>query len=70
MEFTFTRAIMKLKKVYPIKFKSNWNNESKEICTKSKFNSDYDSSLHINIFGITFDSNVQLRRFKLVGKLT
>ena len=27
-------------KTNPIKFKSNWNKESKEICTKSKSNSD------------------------------
>ena len=40
MDFTFTRAMMKLKKANPIKFKSNWSKESKEICTKSKSNSD------------------------------
>ena len=40
MDFTFTRAMMKLKKTNPIKFKSNWSKESKEICTKSKSNSD------------------------------
>ena len=40
MEFTFTRAMMKLKKANPIKFKSNWSKESKEICIKSKSNSD------------------------------
>ena len=33
-------AMMKLKKFNPIKFKSNWSKESKEICTKSKSNSD------------------------------
>ena len=33
-------AMMNLKKFNPIKFKSNWSKESKEICTKSKFNSD------------------------------
>ena len=40
MDFTFTRVIMKSKKVNPIKFKSNWSKELKEICTKSKSNSD------------------------------
>ena len=40
MDFTFTMAIMKLKKANPIKFKSNWSKEWKEICTKSKSNSD------------------------------
>ena len=40
MDFTFTRAMMKLNKTNPIKFKSNWSKESKEICTKSKSNSD------------------------------
>ena len=40
MDFTFIRAMMKLKKANPIKFKSNWSKESKEICTKSKSNSD------------------------------
>ena len=38
MDFTFTRAIMKLKKANPIKFESNWSKESKDICTKSKSN--------------------------------
>ena len=32
--------MMKLKKANPIKFKSSYNKESREICTKSKFNSD------------------------------
>ena len=40
MDFTFTRAMMKLNKVNSIKFKSNWSKESKEICTKFKSNSD------------------------------
>ena len=40
MDFTFARAMMKLKKSKPIKFKSNWSKESKEICTKSKSNPD------------------------------
>ena len=40
MEFTFTRAMMKLKKANPIKFKFNWSNESNEIYTKFKSNSD------------------------------
>ena len=40
MKFTFKRAIMKLKKANPIKFKSNWGKESNEICIKSKPNSD------------------------------
>ena len=40
MDFTFTRAMMKLKKANSIKFKSNWSKESKETCTKSKSNSD------------------------------
>ena len=40
MDFTFTRAMMKLKKANSIKFKSNWSNELKEICTKFKSNSD------------------------------
>ena len=40
IDFTFTRAMVKLNKVNPIKFKSNWNKELKEICTKSKSNSD------------------------------
>ena len=40
MNFTFTRAMIKSKKVNPIKFKFNWNKKSKEIYTKSKFNSD------------------------------
>ena len=48
MGFTFTRAMIKLKKANPIKFKSNWSKKSKEICTKSKFNSDQDSSLRIS----------------------
>ena len=40
VDFTFTRAMMKLNKANPIKFKSNWSKQSKEICTKSKSNSD------------------------------
>ena len=40
MDFTFTRAMMKSKKVNPIKFKSNWSKKSKEICTKSMSNLD------------------------------
>ena len=40
IDFTFTRAMLKLKKANPIKFKSNWSKESKEICTKSKSNLD------------------------------
>ena len=40
MDFTFIRAIMKLKMDNPIKFEFNWSKESKEICTKSKSNSD------------------------------
>ena len=40
MNFTFTRAIMKLKNDNPTKFESNWSKESKEICTKFKSNSD------------------------------
>ena len=40
MDFTFTRAMMKLKKVNSIKFKSNWSKESNEICTESKSNLD------------------------------
>ena len=47
-EFTFTKAMMKLKKTNSIKFKSNWSKESKAICTKSKSSSDYDSNLRIN----------------------
>ena len=31
---------MNLKKDNPIKFESNWSKESKEICTKSKSNSE------------------------------
>ena len=33
MDFNFTRAKLKSKKANPIKFKSNWSKESKEICT-------------------------------------
>ena len=33
MDFNFTRAMMKSKKVNPIKFNSNWSKESKEIYT-------------------------------------
>ena len=33
IDFTFTGAMMKLKKASPIKFKSNWSKESKEICS-------------------------------------
>jgi len=40
MDFTFIRAIMKLKKANPIKFESNWSKKSKEIYTKSKSYSD------------------------------
>ena len=40
MDFTFARAMMKLKKANPIKFKSNWSKKLMEICTKSKSNSD------------------------------
>ena len=40
MDFNFSRAMMKSKKANPIKFKSNWSKESKEVCTKSKSNSD------------------------------
>ena len=40
MDFNFTRVMMKLKKDNPIKFEFNWNKESKEICTKFKFNFD------------------------------
>ena len=32
MDFNFTRDMMKSKKANPIKFKSNWGKESKEIC--------------------------------------
>ena len=39
IDFTFTGAMIKLKKAIPIKFKSNWSKELKEICTKSKSNS-------------------------------
>ena len=39
MDFTFTRAMMNLNKANLIKFKSNWCKELKEICTKSKSNS-------------------------------
>ena len=38
--FTLPKAMMNLKNVNPIKFKSNWSKELKEICTESKFNSD------------------------------
>ena len=38
MDFTFIRAMMKSKKANPIKFKSNWSKESKEIFIKSKSN--------------------------------
>ena len=40
MDFTLTRAMMKLKKANPIKFEFNWSKESNEICTKFKSNSD------------------------------
>ena len=40
MDFNFTRAMMKSKKANSIEFKSNWGKELKEICTKSKSNSD------------------------------
>ena len=40
VDFTFTMAMMKLNKANPIKFKSNWSKESKEICTEPKSNSD------------------------------
>ena len=40
VDFPFTRAMMKLKKANSIKFKSNWSNELKEICTKFKSNLD------------------------------
>ena len=40
MDFTFMRVIIKLKNSNQIKFKSNWGKELKEICTKSKSNSD------------------------------
>ena len=36
MYFTFTRTIMKLKKIIPIKFEPNWSNESKEIWNQIK----------------------------------
>ena len=39
-------AILKLKKVNPIKFESNWSKKPNEICTKSKSNSDQDSNMH------------------------
>ena len=38
IDFTFTRAIMKLKKANPIKCESTWSKESKGICIKSKSN--------------------------------
>ena len=44
MDFTFTMAMMQLKKANPIKFKFNWSKESKEICTKSKCNLDEEAS--------------------------
>ena len=40
IEFTFKKAMMKLKKANSIKFKSNWSKESNEICIKSQPNSD------------------------------
>ena len=40
MDYTFTWAMVKSKKVNPIKFESNWSKESKEICTRFKSNSD------------------------------
>ena len=40
IEFTFKKAMMKLKKANSIKFKSNWSKESNEICTESKSNLD------------------------------
>ena len=62
MDFTFTRAVMKLKKANAIKFKSNWSKESKEICTKSKsIRIKIPAYISISIFGITFGSDVQSR---------
>ena len=62
MDFTFTRAMMKIKKTNPIKFKSNWSKESKEIFTKSKFISNRIlACTPVSICGIPFGSDVQSR---------
>ena len=57
-------------KTNPIKFKSNWSKELKEICIKSKSNSiRILACTSVSIFGITFGSNIQSRWFKLGWKV-
>ena len=62
MDFTFTRAMMKLKKANPIKFKSNWSKESKKFAPNpSPIWIRIPDCTSISIFGINFGSNVQSR---------
>ena len=61
-DFTFTKAMMKLKKANPIRFKSNWSKESKEIAPNpSSIGIRIPDCTSISIFDITFGSDVQSR---------
>ena len=57
-------------KTNPIKFKSNWSKESKEICNNpSPIRIRISACTSVSIFSITLGSNVQLRWFKLGWKV-
>ena len=56
-------------KTNPIKFKSNWSKESKEICNNpSPIRIRISACTSVSIFGITFGSDIQSRWFKLGWK--
>ena len=60
MDFNFTRAMMKSKKANPIKFKSNWSKESKEIASNpSPIRIRIPACIPISIWRITFVSDIQ-----------
>ena len=57
-------------KTNPIKFKSNWSKESKEICNNpSPIRIRISACTSVSIFGITFGSDIQSRWFKLGWKV-
>ena len=63
MDFTFTRAMMKLNKANPIKFKSKIGagNQRKFVSNPSPIRFRIPACTSVSIFGITFGSDVQLR---------
>ena len=66
MDFTFTKAMIKLKKVNPIKFSPiEVGNQRKFAPNPSPIRIRIPDCTLVSIFGITFSSKVQLGWFKL-----